>query len=126
LSRKSGVPFRGLKGNPNWAVTRPWDCFVPTQTGKNRSFEKKHAPQVSTAGDECEVLLSSTSNFSVQRLLYDKQTAAEILSISLRSLNYLLSRGKIRFRRVGSRVLIPHAELVRFAHGHHPEPVAGE
>jgi excisionase family DNA binding protein len=108
------------------AVTRPWDCFVPTKTGKNSSFEKRHAPQVRTAGDEPVVVSASTSSIPVQRLLYDKQTAAETLSISLRSLNYLLSRGKIRFRRVGSRVLIPHAELVRFAHGHHPEPVAGD
>jgi excisionase family DNA binding protein len=108
------------------AVTRPWDCFVPSQTGKNRSFEKKHAPHVKTAEDEPEVLLSGTSRFQLQRLLYDKRSAAEMLSISLRSLNYLLSRGKIRFRRMGSRVLIPHAELVRFAQGHHPEPVAGE
>jgi hypothetical protein len=37
------------------AVTRPWDCFVPSQTGKNRSFEKKHAPHVKTAEDEPEV-----------------------------------------------------------------------
>ena len=66
------------------------------------------------------------SGFQGQRLLYDKPTAAEMLSISLRALNYLLSRQEIRFRRIGRRVLIPHAELVRFAHGHHPEPVAGE
>jgi excisionase family DNA binding protein len=108
------------------AETRPWDCFVPSQTGKNRSFEKKHAPHVKTAEDEPEVLLSGTSGFQLQRLLYDKQTAAEMLSISLRSVNYLLSRGEIRFRRIGNRVLIPHGELVRFAHGHHPESVAGE
>lgn len=60
-----------------------------------------------------------------QRLLYDRKTAARMLSISLRSLAYLLSRGEIRFRRIGTKTLIPHAELVRFAHGHHPEPVAG-
>jgi len=78
------------------------------------------------AEDEPVVVSASTSGIPVQRLLYDKQTAAEMLSISLRSLNYQLSGGKIRFRRMGSRVLIPHAELVRFAHGHHPEPVAGE
>jgi excisionase family DNA binding protein len=99
---------------------------VPSQTGKNRSFEKKHAPHVRNSGDEPEVLLSSTSRIQLQRLLYDKQTAAEMLSISLRSLNYLLSRGQIRFRRIGSRVLIRHGDLVRFAHGHHPETVSGE
>ena len=99
---------------------------MPSQTDKNRSCEKRHAPHVKTAEDEPQVLLSGTSRIQVQRLLYNKQTAAEMLSISLRSLNYLLSRGEIRFRRIGNRVLIPHAELVRFAHGHHPEPVAGD
>jgi excisionase family DNA binding protein len=57
-------------------------------------------------------------------LLYDRKNAARMLSISLRSLAYLLSRGEIRFRRIGSKTLIPHAELVRFARGHHPEPVS--
>ena len=58
------------------------------------------------------------------RLLYDRKTAAKMLSISLRSLAYLLSCEEIRFRRLGSKTLIPHAELVRFARGHHPTPLA--
>ena len=59
------------------------------------------------------------------RLLYDRKSAARMLSISLRSLAYLLARGEIHFRRIGSKTLIPHAELVRFARGHHPAPLAG-
>lgn len=58
------------------------------------------------------------------RLLYDRKEAAKLLSISLRSLAYLLSRGEIHFRRIGSKTLIPHAELVRFARGQHPSPLA--
>ena len=58
------------------------------------------------------------------RLLYDRKTAAKMLSISLRGLAYLLSRGEIRFRRIGSKTLIPHSELVRFARGHHPSALA--
>jgi len=57
-------------------------------------------------------------------LLYDRKKAARMLSISIRSLAYLLSRGEIHFRRIGTKTLIPHAELVRFARGHHPEPVS--
>ena len=60
------------------------------------------------------------------RLLYDRKTAARMLSISLRSLAYPLSRGEIRFRRIGSKTLIPHAELARFAQGHHPGPIRGK
>jgi excisionase family DNA binding protein len=59
------------------------------------------------------------------RLLYDRKTAAKMLSLSIRSLAYLLSRGEIRFRRLGAKILIPHSELVRFANGHHPEPMNG-
>lgn len=59
------------------------------------------------------------------RLLYDRKTAAKMLSISLRSLAYLLSRGEIHFRRIGAKTLIPHSELVSFARGHHPKPVSG-
>ncbi len=59
----------------------------------------------------------------LQRLLYSKRDAAEQLSISLRSLNYLISRGELRFRRIGSRVLVPHGELVQFSRAHHPEPI---
>jgi hypothetical protein len=61
-----------------------------------------------------------------QLLLYDRKSAACMLSISIRSLAYLLSRGEIHFRRIGTKTLIPHAELVRFARGHHPEPVSSK
>jgi excisionase family DNA binding protein len=63
---------------------------------------------------------------SAPRLLYDRKEAARQLSISLRSLAYLLSRGEIHFRRIGSKTLIPHSELVRFAKGHHPKPLASK
>ena len=62
----------------------------------------------------------------MERLLYDRKTAAQMLSISERAVSYLLARGEIRFRRIGRRTLIPRSELVRFARGHHPEPIASE
>lgn len=60
----------------------------------------------------------------MEQLLYDRKAAAAMLSISERSVSYLLPRGKIRFRRIGSRTLIPRSELVRFARGYHPELIA--
>ena len=75
------------------AVTRPRISFVPSQTGRNRSFEKKHSPHVKTAADEPEVFLSDTSGFQLQRLLYDKRTAAEMLSISLRVAELFAKQG---------------------------------
>jgi hypothetical protein len=58
------------------------------------------------------------------RLLYDRKTAAKMLSISLRSLAYLLARGENRLRRIGSKTLISLGELIRFARAHQPAHVA--
>lgn len=57
------------------------------------------------------------------RLLYDRKNAARQLSISLRSLDYLIAARKFNTRRIGKKVLIPHGELVRFARGDHFGPV---
>ena len=50
-----------------------------------------------------------------QRLLVDRRNAAQYLSISQRSLDYLLAAGELNTRRIGARVLIPISELQRFA-----------
>jgi excisionase family DNA binding protein len=53
------------------------------------------------------------------RLLYDRKTAAEQLSISVRTLDYLIAARELETRRLGKKVLIPHRELVRFAGANH-------
>jgi excisionase family DNA binding protein len=58
---------------------------------------------------------------SITKLLYDRKSAAEILSISVRSLDSFIARKAIEFRRIGRRVLIPHSELVKFARADHFE-----
>jgi excisionase family DNA binding protein len=47
------------------------------------------------------------------RLAYSLAEAAQALSLSVRSLRYLMHAGKLGFARVGRRVLIPHNELER-------------
>jgi len=59
------------------------------------------------------------------RLLYDRKSAALQLSISVRSLDYLIARQALSTRRIASKVLIPHSELVRFARGQHTGPICG-
>jgi hypothetical protein len=49
------------------------------------------------------------------RLLYSREDAAYQLSISVRSLDYMIAGRKLATQRMGSRILIPHAELVRLA-----------
>jgi hypothetical protein len=58
---------------------------------------------------------SNTSQPPAPRLLYDRKEAARQLSISIRSLDYLISGKQIATRRIGSRILISHEELIRLA-----------
>jgi excisionase family DNA binding protein len=60
------------------------------------------------------------------RLLYDRKEAARQLSISVRSLDYLIANKQLGTRRLGKKVLIPHGELVRFASTNHYESVTPE
>jgi len=53
------------------------------------------------------------------RLLYDRKTAARMLSISVRSLDYIIAAKALDTRRIGRKVLVTHASLVRYASGNH-------
>ncbi len=46
-----------------------------------------------------------------ETLAFSRREAADTLRISLRSLDYLLSQGKLRGRRIGRRIVIPRAEI---------------
>jgi excisionase family DNA binding protein len=70
--------------------------------------------------------LRTNEHTSAPRLLYDRREAARQLSISVRSLDYLIGRKELSTRRLGKKVLIPHAELVRFASANHYEPITPE
>ena len=59
------------------------------------------------------------------KLLVGRTEAAEMLSISCRALDYLVANGKIRTRRIGARVLIPMADLLRFCEADHPHKLVG-
>lgn len=58
------------------------------------------------------------------RLLYNREEAARQLSISVRSLDYLVANKELSTRRLGTRKLIPHGELVRFSKSDHFGPIA--
>jgi excisionase family DNA binding protein len=59
-----------------------------------------------------------------EKLLVSRQEAAQILSIGLRSLDYLVANKQLAFRRIGSRILIAMSDLQRFARADHPERLA--
>jgi len=67
--------------------------------------------------------LCTPAHALAQRLLYDRKEAARQLSISVRSLDYLIAGKELVTRRIGKKVLIPHRELVRFASANHFDSV---
>jgi hypothetical protein len=69
---------------------------------------------------------SNTLLAPTPRLLYSRKGAAYQLSISARSLDYLIASGDLRPRRKGGRVLLPYSELVRFAEGDRKAPLVPE
>jgi hypothetical protein len=57
-------------------------------------------------------------------LLYDRKESARQLSISIRSLDYLIAAKTFQTIRIGKKVMIPHSELVRYASANHYSRIA--
>jgi len=53
------------------------------------------------------------------KILFSKKAAAEMLDLSVRTLDYLLASGELEYRKVGRKVLIPRVALTRFAGSDH-------
>jgi excisionase family DNA binding protein len=60
----------------------------------------------------------------VVKLLYSRKEAAYALGISIRALDYLLSRRSIKARRIGARVLIHRDDVLKWASQDHSSSVA--
>jgi excisionase family DNA binding protein len=56
----------------------------------------------------------------VEKLLYSRRDAARALSLSVRSIDYLICTGRIPTRRVGGKILIHVSDVRRFAKTDHP------
>jgi excisionase family DNA binding protein len=52
---------------------------------------------------------------SMEKLLHPRQEAAQLLSVSLRKIDLLISSKALKTVRVGRRNLVAHSELERFA-----------
>jgi hypothetical protein len=76
-----------------------------------------------TKGHQRRCRDDSAHNERVEKLLYDRKSAAYALSISVRSVDYLLSQRAFRTRKIGKKVLIPASELKRFAAADHFGPI---
>lgn len=63
--------------------------------------------------------VNTTQQSHSPRMLYGRAEAARLLSISTRSLDYLVSGKELNTRRIGNRVMFQHEELRRFCRGDH-------
>ena len=59
------------------------------------------------------------------KLLVSREEAAQLLSISVRGVDYLIATKRLSTRRIGTRVLISIEDVRRFARSDHPERLAG-
>jgi excisionase family DNA binding protein len=84
----------------------------PTQEADEFVFEpgRRKPPQRVTVAPEDKILVS-------------REEAAQLLSISQRGLDYLVASKRLPIRRIGGRVLIPVAELRKYARCDHPERI---
>jgi excisionase family DNA binding protein len=57
------------------------------------------------------------------KLLVSRGEAAQLLSISERGVDYLIATQRLPTKRIGGRVLIPVADLRKYARDDHPQPI---
>jgi hypothetical protein len=63
---------------------------------------------------------------TIEKLLYGRKDAAVALSVSVRSIDYMIAAGEFETRRKGRRVLITAASLRRAANRNSYEPVSSQ
>jgi hypothetical protein len=61
----------------------------------------------------------------IDKLLVSQEEAVRILSISKRSVEYLVATRQLSTRRIGTRALIPIEDVRKLARFDHPERLAG-
>ena len=81
-------------------------------------------PHVSLFSDDCldcyvGDLDAAAISSDTPKILFTRKEAGYSLGLSLRSISTLLKNGKLQYRKVGSRTLIPHDSLVRFSKRDH-------
>ena len=53
----------------------------------------------------------------LDKLSYSKKEAAQVTSLSPRTIGYLIERGDLRARKIGKRTVIPASDLKRLVEG---------
>jgi hypothetical protein len=113
IERANGVttsrPRRSFHKTLEEQTPDPQECHGPKHREKNG---KRKPPARASAPLEGKILVS-------------RREAAAMLSISIRGVDYMIADGRLATRRIANRVLIPTAEIHKFAQSDHPRRLAG-
>ena len=82
----------------------------PAAPSRGRQRTKKPPAKVTVAPDA--------------KLLVGREEAAAMVSLSVRSIDYLIANKELPFRKIGTRTMIPVSELQRFVRMDHPKRIA--
>jgi hypothetical protein len=61
---------------------------------------------------------------TIQKLLFDRKSAAFALSVSVRTVDYALAAGEFDTRKIGRKTLITASSLRKYAERNHFGPVS--
>jgi excisionase family DNA binding protein len=118
----AAVPFlteRSTSGweRPNWARARK--KLLANQQSVAILFSTEHGEFFSTARPHAATKLNQRKsrgfNMDKHVLFHSKADAARLIGVSERMLHALISKKQLAIKRVGRRVLISDAELLKFA-----------
>ncbi|MGC1422119.1 MAG: helix-turn-helix domain-containing protein [Terracidiphilus sp.] len=90
----------------------------------NSGTRKPHPPRRARKNGERKPPANATVPPQA-KLLVSREEAAQLLSISVRGVDYLVADKRLSARRIGTRVLIPIEDVRKFARSDHPERLAG-
>lgn len=88
------------------------------------SVQKEFMNSLSSFSEAVD-LHASAHPTPITKLLYDRKSAAFVLSISVRSLDYLIGNKQLNAVRLGRKVMLTHAELAKFCRSNHFELTSG-
>jgi len=83
-------------------------------------------PRSEIAQLDCKRMTEKMSAFLYNKepqmtgLLYCRENAAAVLDISVRALDYLFTTKRLKYRRIGRKVLVHHKDLERFSRSDQP------
>jgi len=63
--------------------------------------------------------MASIASPAHSKLMYSKAETAQMLSISIRTVENLMVNGQLAFRKIGKRVLVPVQALIQFTKRDH-------